>query len=94
VVCDKQAISSYAGIYALDHNIPQLKVDNMRAKAVGQLISSQDYVTNMFPVKTNIIIFELEERILASHYVDVLKKMESLLRHLENTWYVWFFTVT
>lgn len=63
-----------AGIYALDHNIPQLKVDNMRAKAIGQLISSQAYVTNMFPVKTNIIIFELKERILASHYVDVLKK--------------------
>lgn len=49
-----------AGIYALDHNISGLCEDNRRARELGQIVSSQSYVSRLHPVDTNILIFELD----------------------------------
>jgi len=64
-----------ACIYALDNNIPQLKVDNNRAKILGEMLSRQGYVKEVLPVRTNIIIFELANDQLAS---DFLKRIEAM----------------
>ncbi|MCO6460968.1 MAG: aminotransferase class I/II-fold pyridoxal phosphate-dependent enzyme [Saprospiraceae bacterium] len=63
-----------AGIYALDHNIPQLKTDNNRAKAVGHILSQLPYVKSVSPVKTNIVIFELSDPYAAVEFIDILKR--------------------
>lgn len=64
-----------ACIYALDNNIDQLKIDNNNAKSLGQRISSLSYVTDVKPIKTNIVIFSLEESIEVGNYIESLEKL-------------------
>ncbi|GAB3919616.1 GntG family PLP-dependent aldolase [Larkinella terrae] len=61
-----------AGIYALDHHINRLKLDHARARRIGQLISQLPEVEAVFPVETNIVIFQLKQNILATDYVELL----------------------
>jgi len=62
-----------AGIYALKHNIPQLKVDNQRAKKLSEILQSKTFITNIRPVKTNILIFDVIG-ISAAEFIKELKK--------------------
>ncbi|MEL6123415.1 MAG: GntG family PLP-dependent aldolase [Bacteroidota bacterium] len=48
-----------AGIYALNNHIPQLKVDNDRAKTIAAHLRNLQKVTAIRPVKTNILIFSV-----------------------------------
>lgn len=61
-----------AGIFALDNNIPQLKIDNQRAAEIGNFLSGQAYVREVLPVRTNIVIFELAEGIPADVFLQKL----------------------
>jgi len=61
-----------AGIYALENNITRLKQDHQRAKAIGQILQKQDYVKSVYPIESNIVIFELPENILATKFVSDL----------------------
>ena len=54
-------IIAAGGIYALDNNISRLKEDNDRAKELGQFLSGLEYVEEVLPVKTNIVIFKLAQ---------------------------------
>ncbi len=67
-----------AGIYALDHNIDRLALDNARAKEVGDLLAMQSYVKEVKPVKTNLIIFELANEITAERFIEELKTYDIL----------------
>ncbi len=58
-------------LYALEHNISRLKVDNDRAKEIGTWLENLPYVAGVNPVKTNILIFTLKEA-LASDFVALL----------------------
>jgi threonine aldolase len=58
------------GIYALDHHIERLKEDHQRAKAIGQILSKKDYVQSIYPIETNIVIFELADKMQASDFVS------------------------
>ncbi len=49
-----------AGIYALDHHIDRLRVDNAHARALGDLLEQLPNVENVRPVQTNIVIFDLK----------------------------------
>ncbi|UZD22271.1 threonine aldolase family protein [Algoriphagus halophytocola] len=49
-----------AGIYALDHHVDRLKEDHLRARALGEMLSQQNYVSEVYPVATNIVIARLE----------------------------------
>nr|WP_255444160.1 GntG family PLP-dependent aldolase [Robiginitalea sp. SC105] len=49
-----------AGIYALDHHIDRLGEDHQKAREIGELLSSLDFVRYVAPVETNIVIFELD----------------------------------
>ena len=66
-------ILAAAGIYALDHNVERLTIDNNRAKAIGALLADQPYVQEVKPVKTNIIIFELAGGLLAEEALKVFE---------------------
>lgn len=57
------------GIYALDHQIERLKEDHKRAKEIGRLLSKQEFVANVYPIETNIVIFELANKMHASDFV-------------------------
>lgn len=47
-----------AGIYALKNNIERLKEDHDHAKRIGNAIACNSMAKSVFPVETNIIIFE------------------------------------
>ena len=61
-----------AGVYALDHHVERLREDHRRAKEVGKLISKLSYVKDIYPIETNIVIFELDVTITA---IEFVKKM-------------------
>lgn len=61
-----------ACIYALDHHVERLKIDNDRAKLLGKVLSELPYVVSVEPVQTNIVIFNLHTDILASDFVAIL----------------------
>ena len=61
-----------AGIYALDNHIERLAIDHANAKALGNAVSKLPFVTGVMPVDTNIVIFELDPKHDAEHFVETL----------------------
>ena len=51
-----------AGIYALDHHVQRLVEDHQRATVLAEALAAQDYVQEVLPVETNIVIFTLSDR--------------------------------
>lgn len=49
-----------AGIYALENNVERLAVDHERAREIGKVLKDQEYVGEVEPVETNIVIFYLK----------------------------------
>ncbi len=62
-----------AGIYALDHHVERLTEDHRRAAELAGALAAQDYVQEVLPVETNIVIFTLRERSPAQ-FVETLKQ--------------------
>jgi threonine aldolase len=65
-----------AGIYALDHNIGRLKIDNDRAKYLGNLVAKMPFVESLIPVESNIVIFKLRKKDSAGEFLARLKEHE------------------
>lgn len=63
-----------AGIYALDHHIDRLKEDHVRAKTIAETLSKAAYVENVLPVDTNIIIFNLSDKLTPEQFVKKLSE--------------------
>jgi len=61
--------------YALDNNVSLLKEDNRRAKEIEVVLLSVDYVSEVLPVETNIVIFSVENPMAI---VDYLKSKNIL----------------
>jgi threonine aldolase len=61
-----------AGIYALDHHVERLKEDHARAKVIADTLSNAEYVANVLPVDTNIIIFNLNDKLSPEKFVKQL----------------------
>lgn len=49
-----------AGIYALDHHTQRLTEDHARARALGEMLLKLSFVSEVFPVATNIVIARLD----------------------------------
>ena len=62
-----------AGIYALDHHVERLTEDHRRAAVLAEALATQDYVQEVLPVETNIVIFTLREQSPAP-FVETLKQ--------------------
>lgn len=61
-----------AGIYALDHHIDRLRIDNSHAKRLGSLLSQLPAVENVRPVQTNIVIFDVKPPFTAASFLAKL----------------------
>lgn len=62
-----------AGIYALDNNVNRLTEDHKRAKALGDTLSSMNYVKEVLPVETNIVIFTLQDTLQGITFEQKMK---------------------
>lgn len=67
-----------AGIFALDNNIDRLKIDHQNAKLIGEILKKQNFVKDIFPIETNIIIFELADGLNSSVFVEKMKALDIL----------------
>lgn len=47
-----------AGIYALDHHVDRLKIDHAHAQILANELLKYDWVSNVLPVETNLILFD------------------------------------
>ena len=63
-----------AGIYALENNVERLAEDHRRASELGKTLREQDYVAEVEPVETNIVIFYLKNSADESAFMEALKK--------------------
>lgn len=63
-----------AGIYALDHNIGQLKQDHAHARFIAGALKELPVVQELMPVDTNIIIGKLRSDVSAENFVDRLDR--------------------
>jgi threonine aldolase len=61
-----------AGIYALDNNIDRLKEDHGNAKKIEIILKQLPYIESIMPVDTNILIFNLTEKMTST---DLEKKL-------------------
>lgn len=55
--------------YALDHELPRLYEDHVRAQQLGQALKGLKRVVAVDPVETNIVIFEIESGLTAAEFV-------------------------
>jgi threonine aldolase len=85
-----------ACIYGLDNHIDNLKIDNDKAKKIGLLLSQMPYVKSIKPVFTNILIFELQDDIKDTVFLEKLKSQGILATAFGNNTirFVFHFQIT
>ncbi|MBW7839810.1 MAG: threonine aldolase, partial [Chitinophagaceae bacterium] len=67
-------IIAAGGLYALKHNIERLKEDHHHAQLIAEALLQKSFISNMFPVETNILIFEVNGKYSAKSLADALLK--------------------
>lgn len=65
-----------AGIYALEHNIERLKEDHLHAKQIAEALAKMDFVGEIMPVETNIVIFEVKGKYDAKSLTDIFREKD------------------
>jgi threonine aldolase len=63
-----------AGQFALEHQVERLKQDHDHAQLIANALAKKDFVGDMLPVETNIILFEVSGRFTAPSLVAALKE--------------------
>jgi threonine aldolase len=59
-----------AGIFALDNHIERLKIDHQKAQFIGKALETLPFVEAIYPIETNIVIFELPKQVLATDFAQ------------------------
>ncbi|MBI2258268.1 MAG: aminotransferase class I/II-fold pyridoxal phosphate-dependent enzyme [Flavobacteriia bacterium] len=67
-----------AGIYALDNNVNRLKKDHFHAKELEKTFLELDWVKELTPVETNIVVVHLKFPEKRDLYIQKLKEKEIL----------------
>ncbi|MEP5614134.1 MAG: GntG family PLP-dependent aldolase [Cyclobacteriaceae bacterium] len=62
--------------YALDHQVERLKDDHGRARSIGEALIGLDFIEEVMPVDTNIVIARLDESLGESWFLEELAKRE------------------
>jgi threonine aldolase len=57
-----------AGSFALKNQVERLKIDHERARFISEVLLTQSWVKEVYPVETNIIIFKLIDAIKAEDF--------------------------
>ena len=61
-----------AGIYALDNHVDRLHIDHENARNIEQTLARLSFITNIRPVKTNILIFDVKPPLTADSFLEKL----------------------
>lgn len=60
------------GLYALQNHVERLQDDHDKAETISNTLSGLDYIKNVEPTETNIVIFYLNDEIKASDFESYL----------------------
>jgi threonine aldolase len=74
-----------AGIYALRNHVDRLKQDHDHARQIADALRKKDFVTEILPVETNIVIFGVHQNWTAPSLVEKLKELNILGHPLSPT---------
>lgn len=72
-------IIAAGGLYALQKNIGRLKEDHQHAKMIEATLQKQDWVKNVLPVETNIIVSELHEEYSVKKLIESCEERGMLI---------------
>jgi len=75
-----------AGIYALENNIERLETDHIHAKQIAEALLKKDFVGKMFPVETNIILFEVKGEYSGPSLGEAFLKNDIKVSVLNQSW--------
>ena len=67
-------ILAAAGLYAIEHNITRLVEDHYRAKQLEKMLQVLPFIENILPVDTNIVIFDVTEKVGSQNFVKALQQ--------------------
>lgn len=73
-----------AGIYALENNIDRITIDHNNARILESILKKLSYIKEIFPVETNIVLFELIPNVKTSEFLDHLEKNKILAIELSS----------
>jgi threonine aldolase len=65
-----------AGLYALDHHISRLREDHKHASQLAECLRTKDFVGEILPVETNIVIFSVKGRFTSASLSAYLKEQD------------------
>lgn len=74
-----------ACIYALDNHVERLKEDHHHAKQLADALQQKDFVGEIFPGETNILIFEVKGKYTAAQLAEEFKKQNILVIAISKT---------
>ncbi|MDY2586710.1 threonine aldolase family protein [Winogradskyella aquimaris] len=63
-----------AGLYALDNHLERLADDHRKATVIGEVLNQLSFIKTVEPIETNIIIFELDDNISETDFLNKLKE--------------------
>lgn len=75
-----------AALYALKSNVGRLQRDHFRAKQIEMLLNKKQWIKEVLPVQTNIVVFCLEKESATADFLDQLKQKNILISELGGGW--------
>jgi len=63
-----------AAIYAVNNNVSRLEEDHKRAATIAAFLGSMNYVAEVMPAQTNIVIFRLNERYSQGEFLSLINE--------------------
>jgi threonine aldolase len=67
-----------AGIFALDNHIERLRMDHVHAQQIGETVKECNWVQEVFPVPTNIVVMVLKPNVDLQGMIQKLKEKNIL----------------
>ncbi|PWL31157.1 GntG family PLP-dependent aldolase [uncultured Roseivirga sp.] len=67
-----------AGLYALENHVDRLVEDHNKAKEMAKVLEGLDYVEEVLPCETNILIFKLTDKYTNQSFLDKLAENDIL----------------
>ena len=64
-----------AGLYALDNQFERLALDHQKAASIAEVLSQQNFIKNVEPTETNIVIFNLVDDLPLDKFVNDMNEM-------------------
>jgi threonine aldolase len=61
-----------AGSFALQHHVDRLQMDHDLAISIERILAESEFVDEVLPVETNIIVFEIKAHVITKHFLAFL----------------------